>query len=112
MARIIEPGHRFEQPLGDIHLVEERKLNGDARQFAFGETAFGYRFDVAVSPEMIKHPHAVKAEDCEERQDGGIENDYRPNRWVERIEITDIVAAVAQNRMNQVFHLFRTRRLL
>src|SRR5262249_36284730 len=103
---------RFEQPLGDIHLVEERKLNGDARQFAFSETAFGRRFDVAVSPELVNHPHAINAENSEPPQAGGIENDYGPIASVERIETTDIVADVAQNRMNQVFHLFRTRRLL
>ena len=32
LARVANPAHRVEQPLGDVHLVVEGKLNRHARQ--------------------------------------------------------------------------------
>ena len=32
LARIVEPAHRLDEPVGDVHLVVERKLNRDDRR--------------------------------------------------------------------------------
>ena len=32
LARILDPAHRLDQPVDDVHLVVERELDGDRRQ--------------------------------------------------------------------------------
>ena len=32
LARVVEFANRIDQPIGDVHLIEDRKLDGDRRQ--------------------------------------------------------------------------------
>ena len=65
LARIVDCGNRFEQTIDDVQLVEEWKLNGDSRQFCFGESAAGPRDEFAITPEVDDLLDAISAVDGE-----------------------------------------------
>src|SRR5713226_4904354 len=90
VARVIDLNHRLHQTLDDIHLVKERKLHGDARQFCFRELAFRLWRKLRVPPELDDLLNAIRAIDREDGQDAEINNQHGPVESVELVQRTDV----------------------
>src|SRR5712691_3813862 len=63
VARVIDLNHRFHQTLDDIHLVKERQLHADERQFFLRELAFRVGRKLRVPPELDDLLNAISAID-------------------------------------------------
>ena len=73
VARVVDGRHGGEQTLDDVDLVEERELDGDARQLAFGVERLRPWLDAAVAPEVHDLLDAVGAVEREQEEDGEVE---------------------------------------
>src|SRR6266849_4688723 len=90
VERVIDLNHRFHQTLDDIHLVKERKLHGDPRQFFLRELAFRLWGKPRIPPELDDLLDAIRAIDREDDQDAEINNQHSPVESVELIQRTDV----------------------
>src|SRR6266508_167469 len=86
LAGIINLRHRSHQTLDHVHLVEERQLNGNRRQFAFRETALGFWRKLRIAPKFGYQLDAINTIDREDAEYREINDQHRPIECVQLIK--------------------------
>ena len=89
-ARVVDFGNGFHQPIHDVHLVEERQLDGDARQLGFGESGAGPWDEVAIAPEVDDLLDAIGAVDGQRSENREIDDQDDPVEGIELVKRADI----------------------
>ena len=87
LRRILDSAHRLDQPVGDVHLVVQRQLNGDDRQRREGRARL--RLLIAVPHVEIHEVIAMPAVNCEDNQDEEVSDErksFSKSHYARRIQ--------------------------
>src|SRR6266404_9691714 len=90
LMRIVNLAHRFHQTLDHVHLIEERELHSDKRQFAGGEFTLWLWRKPRVSPEVDYLLDAIDAINGQDRKSTRLQDENGPIESIELIERTDV----------------------
>ena len=95
LTRIVQLDHCLDQPLGDIHLIEQRQLHRDARQAACNESGFWLRAMLLIAKEQIDKAVAIHTINGQQPEDTEVNRHEINVQRVIDVQVADVPRGIA-----------------